>query len=97
MTLHLGSRFENETVEVDGQDFDTCAFVDCTLVYRGGEQPRLSNNTFVSCGWRLEDAALRTIAYLVVLYASGGSSIVDRLIAMIHQTELPNAPEGPIQ
>ena len=97
MTLHLGSRFESETVEVDGQDFDTCAFVDCTLVYRGGEPPRLSNNAFVSCGWRLEDAALRTIAFLVLLHATGGSSIVDRLIAMIQRTELPNAPEGPIQ
>jgi hypothetical protein len=97
MILHFGERLDNETVEMDAGDFDTCTFVDCRIAYRGGEPPRLSNNTFVRCEWALEGAALRTIGFLAIMQASG-NPLVEAIIEMIRGLrELPGAPEHPIQ
>src|ERR1022692_3393421 len=32
-------QFENEIIELDGQDYESCSFADCIMVYRGGTPP----------------------------------------------------------
>ena len=59
MSKHLRAGFEDKTVILDGEEFEDCTFVECKLIYRGGEPPRLSNNKFHGCTWELEDAALK--------------------------------------
>jgi len=94
MTLHFGERFDSQDVELDGQDFDACTFVNCTLVYRGGDPPRLPNNMFVSCQFELRDAALRTLAFFRELYVCGGADWVDMWFSLCQGPELPSSPEG---
>ena len=97
MTLHLRAKFERQRLVIDGQDYDTCAFVECRLLYNGGEVPRFSGCDFVRCGWDLGDAAMRTIGYLAVLRNIGAGHVVDKLLAIINSVgELP-APDAPIQ
>ena len=97
MSKHLRAGFEDKTVILDGEEFEDCTFVECKLIYRGGEPPRLSNNKFHGCTWELEDAALRTISFLVVLNISEGRAFVDGIINTIRGiTEfLEDGPEGP--
>jgi hypothetical protein len=94
MTLHFGKRFDKQTVELDGQDFEACTFVDCDLVYRGGDPPGLANNTFVTCRFRLDGAALRTIMFFREMYACGGGIWVDSWFALSRPQELPTLPGG---
>lgn len=63
MTLHLGQRFENETVQADDQDFNNCTFVNCSLVYNGGELPVFSDCKLIESVWVLQGPALRTIGF----------------------------------
>lgn len=35
--MHSGRKFENETVQLDGNHFVDCEFIDCTLIYSGGQ------------------------------------------------------------
>jgi len=97
MKLHFGERFDNQTIELDGQDFDACTFVDCDLVYRGGDPPGLANSTFSGCRFRLDGAALRTIAFFQEMNACGGGVWVDSWFALSRGQELPPPPGGPPQ
>jgi hypothetical protein len=97
MKTHLGSQFENTTVILDGQGFEACTFVECTIVFRGGALSRFSGNQFIRCQWRLEDAALRTLAFFGAIYRTGAASVIERWFTDIRgMSLLPESPEGPV-
>jgi len=97
MKTHLGSRFENTTVILDGQGFEACTFIDCTIVFRGGALLRFSGNQLVRCQWRLEDAALRTLGFFGAIYRTGAASVVEGWFDHIRNMPmLPESPEGPV-
>ncbi len=77
MLWRIQEWLEKQRVVLDAQDYEECTFVDCTLIYRGGEPPTLSNNSFVRCAWDLDDAALRTLGFFAVLNMSGLRDIVE--------------------
>jgi len=72
-----GRTFHNETVELDGNDYDRCDIQHCTLIYRGGKIPSLTNSTVAHCQFTFEDSALNTIAFLRAFYQGGFHPIVD--------------------
>jgi hypothetical protein len=92
MLLHFGERFDKQVIELDGQDFDACTFVDCDLIYRGGDPLGLANNVFFGCQFRLDGAALRTIIFFRELYACGGKDWVDSWFALSREHDLPTPP-----
>jgi hypothetical protein len=74
------STFAHEPVQMDGNTYRNCRFEQCTLIYSGGEIPRLENNSFTECRWVFDGAALRTMAFLRDLNyygAAGGRALVD--------------------
>jgi hypothetical protein len=74
------STFAHEPVQMDGNTYRNCRFEQCTLIYSGGEIPRLENNSFTECRWVFDGAALRTMAFLRDLYyygGAGGRALVD--------------------
>lgn len=98
MPLHFGTRFDNETVHLDGQQFERCTFVGCTLIYSGGELPSFSENAFASCEFGLRDGALRTLGFFRVLYAGGGDEWVNHWFSIvIGREQLSEAPIKSIQ
>ena len=66
------STFVHEVVHMDSRTYRNCRFEECTLIYSGGEIPRLANNSFTECRWVFDGAALRTMAFLRDLYHDGG-------------------------
>ena len=98
MALHRGEWVKNQAVETDGEVFDRCTFIDCKLVYRGGELPDISACEFGGCSWVLMDAAIRTLAFMRFLKAAGGGDFVDSWIAIIRGgADLPDAPSEQVQ
>jgi hypothetical protein len=62
--------FLNESVEVDGKDFNHCTFYNVQLVYRGRKYTSLRNNHFIgTVAVRAEDVAISS--YGELLYGLG--------------------------
>lgn len=75
--------FNGITQQLDGTSFTKCKFIECTLVYNGGEPPNLIDNQFTNCNWVFGGAAANTINFLTSLRAGGGESIVDTVLRQI--------------
>jgi len=98
MAEHTGEWFRDKPVELDGEEFYDCTFVDCNLIYRGGEPPVILDGSFVRCEWFLEDAALRTLGFFMALNIIGADDVLRGWIDMILNTRvLPPRPEDPLQ
>lgn len=82
MTTYRNTRLDHQRVELDGCHFIKCQLVECDVVFRGTEIPRLEETVFNQCQWIFEDGAGRTVAFLRYLYASfgeGGEAFRDML------------------
>jgi hypothetical protein len=75
-----GVTYSHETVVLDGQEFSDCEFRDCRLVYSGGEVPTFNDCRFHACEWKFEDSAVRTLAYLKVVWGVGEKATVQAMI-----------------
>lgn len=75
-----GVTYNHETVVLDGETFSDCEFRDCRLVYAGGAAPLFEGCKFHGCEWKQDEAALRTLAYLKVLWNVGEKATVQALI-----------------
>lgn len=72
--------FNHETVALDGEAFSDCEFRSCRLVYSGGELPVFRNCRFDDIEWKLDDAAIRTLGYMKLMWGVGAKASVQALI-----------------
>jgi hypothetical protein len=72
--------YSHETVVLEAETFSSCEFRDCRLVYAGGEPAVLSDCKFVDCEWKLDEAAVRTLAHLKLMWLAGAKGQVQALI-----------------
>jgi len=85
MGMHRNESFENQTVILDGNEFDHCEMRRCNLVYKGREPVKLEHCQLAGCTWQFEDAAQRTVMMLKGLYLNGhvGKEIVDAIFRSV--------------
>jgi hypothetical protein len=85
MSRFQDQKYNGETVVIDGMEFVQCEFVNCRLIYRGGEVPKLQSCHFAQCQWQLEEAARNTIMFLRGIYHSGpgGRELVEETLKNI--------------
>lgn len=62
MAIFTGETRKDTTINLDGNTFRDCLFVDCHIVYSGGEFT--GGFTTQGCTWELRDAALRTLQFI---------------------------------
>lgn len=91
MATFFNEDFTNQTVEVDGNQYELCTFTGCSLVYSGGEVPVFERCSFSQTSIQLEDNAYNTVQYLKDLSSSGASPAVDRVIERVKKGLLPLA------
>lgn len=72
MANHVGEKFGKQKVVIDGETYENCEFTDCTLIYRGGANVKISGCRFDNCKVGMEDAAERTLAMLRAIYHGFG-------------------------
>ena len=77
MTQHVGETFTNQSVVLDGNDYRTCTFTNCELVFRGTASVSLHEVTANDCRWTFAGAAGMTIKFMTALYQGGFSDMID--------------------
>lgn len=75
--------FDGQTKLVDGEDYETCCFRNCTLVYQGGEPPQFRNCSFVACRWLLGRVRVNEIRFMSVQLLNEADELIDRLLCAI--------------
>jgi hypothetical protein len=83
--------FREQRVVVDGNRYESCAFIYCTIVYTGGELPAFLHCRFRKTKIRLEDRAHNTTQYLNRLRKVGLDGAVDRVLLGMQKKTLPLA------
>lgn len=81
-------KFENQVVQLDGNQYIRCTFQGCTLQYGGSEIPTLKDNEFNRCKWEFTDAAERTIKFMIGLYrgaGEGGRELIEQTFKNIRR------------
>ena len=69
--------FNNQTINLDGNEYSQCTFRTCRLVYAGGPLPTFKDFNFDNCSFELDGAADRTVAFLnSVAQIQGGASLL---------------------
>jgi hypothetical protein len=96
MTQHVGETFTNQSVVLDGNDYRTCTFTNCELVFRGTASVSLHGVTANNCRWTFAGAAGMTIKFMTALYQGGFSDMIDLTFENIRrgshqQTDAPPA------
>lgn len=62
--FHERKTYRNEIIALDNQRFVHCHFERCTLVYSATGPVHLEGNSFDTCSWKLDGAAIATIQHL---------------------------------
>lgn len=83
MTIYKAETFEDRQVPLDGNEYDSCTFTRCELVYAGGSLPSLMNNRITECKWTFDGAASRTVKFMRQLYCGGGQLLIEDTFKMI--------------
>jgi len=80
MAKYIKQKFDNVSVNIDGNEYNNCEFVNCTMVYAGIELPNLVNDNFQDVSWKLTGPAENTLRFLYAVYngmGEGGRKIVE--------------------
>jgi hypothetical protein len=75
-------------VPLDGNRFVDCTFLECTLVYRGGELPLMVNCRLDRCQIIFAGAAARAVEFATELYHGGGRTVVEATFDSIRRGPL---------
>jgi len=80
--------FENETLNVDGNNYENCKFKGCTMIYSGGSDTHVNGCSFDDCKWQFDGAAANTMGFLRAFYhgmGEGGKQMVEATFTSIRQ------------
>lgn len=69
--------FSNQPVDLDDNEFISCRFEKCNLVYRGGKPPSLVNCSFGEFRISFEGAAADTLSFITALYHGGFKAVIE--------------------
>jgi hypothetical protein len=78
--------FKDQSVDLDGNEFDRCTFQGCEVKYYGGELPILNGCHFDNAPFVFEKGAGNTLAMLRGLYHGGLSQNVESLFEDLRRT-----------
>lgn len=82
--------FRGDRLKLDGNGYHGCQFIDCTLVYCGGESPKLMECLFQSSRWEFDGAAAATVNFMRGLYhgaGEGGKRLIEETFNLIRAKE----------
>ncbi len=65
---------------VDGADYHSCCFRNCTLIYEGGEPPLFDDCTLVDCKWLLGRLSVSAVGFMVMTNVSESSQLLEQLV-----------------
>jgi hypothetical protein len=93
--MRQGMLFRKMHIALDGQHFVGCTFEHCSMVYFGGDPPRIEGGTIENCRWELAGAAKQTVQFLVMMRELGAPEIAEQVIDQIRHGRLSAMPAQP--
>lgn len=70
MPKHNQKTYRDQTVVLDGNEFDQCVFENCTLEYQGVKAVNLSGSTLNNCQWSFKGPAANAVQFMSAMYQS---------------------------
>ena len=70
MPKHNQKTYRDQTVVLDGNEFDQCVFENCTLEYQGVKVVNLSGSTLNNCQWSFKGPAANAVQFMSAMYQS---------------------------
>jgi hypothetical protein len=64
MSNNVGKKYLRQDVITDDNQYENCEFIECNLIYEGGEPASFINCTFDAGGWAFRGPAGRTVIML---------------------------------
>ncbi|MBW9275969.1 MAG: hypothetical protein K1563_20015 [Candidatus Thiodiazotropha sp. (ex. Lucinisca nassula)] len=89
---YQGNKFQNETVRIDGNEYQGCTFEGCVLEYAGGALPIMTNNSIGNSTFAFTDAASNTLEFMTAIYhgmGDGGKNLIDSTFQNIRSNKKP--------
>lgn len=83
MSKLSGKALDKANEVVDGKEYVDCKFNQCTLIYKGGEIPKMTKCQFTNCDWQFQESAARTLVFMANLYHGGAQHVIDGFIQRI--------------
>lgn len=68
--------FRDQTVVLDGNEFDHCVFENCTLEYQGVKPVVLNGSSMTNCKWAFKGPAANAVQFMSAMYQSGADGAV---------------------
>jgi hypothetical protein len=97
MMKHSNVTFENKTIALDGQEFHSCRFRNCRLVYSGGKPPVLDTCAFDDVCLILAAAAGDTLNFMRAMYHRGFQNLIDTTVNKIRNNGYPGHWGGTVR
>ena len=94
---YVGQRYQNETVELDGNTYENCTFSHCKLLYFAYERVSFTGCVFTNCDWSFDGPAENMLYFLRDQYHGQGPSgytVADMIINRLKDGTFP-APSVP--
>ena len=82
---YVGQKFEQTAINLDGNQFERCIFIECKIIYTAIDTFAIDGCTFVRCDWVIDGPAERTLFYLSELYRGLGPQGEELVEAIFQQ------------
>lgn len=89
MAKNRGNTYVESRLTVDGHEYISCRFENCTLVYAGGPLPTMGECVFVNCDWTFEGPAALTVQFMSALYGGGMRELIEHTFDNIRGASAP--------
>lgn len=83
MALYKDKDFNGDVVNIDDNTYENCNFRNCTIIYSGGQLPRLTGIVITECIFAFDGAAQRTLQFLSMLGHFGDPEVVKMIFDSI--------------
>jgi hypothetical protein len=93
---HRNETFENTTIALDNQEFHSCTFRTCRLVYSGGKPPVLEACSFDGFSLIFAASAGDTLNFMRAMYHRGFENLIDTTVNNIRNNGYPGQWGGTV-
>lgn len=73
MAKNTQQTYRDQTVILDGSEFDRCVFENCVLEYQGVKPVTLNGSTMTNCQWAFKGPAANAVQFMSAMYRSGAA------------------------
>lgn len=70
--------FKETTIQLDGNTFELCKFIDCILEYSGGKPPSMVNCSLSNSSFAFIDQAGDTVQFMTAMYHGGFKNVIEQ-------------------